>query len=29
MQGLTDEIASLGRDVVIVFSEDLEIVFSN
>lgn len=29
MQGLTDEIASLGRDVVIVFAEDLEILFSN
>jgi hypothetical protein len=29
MQSLADEIASLGRDVVIVFTEDLEIVFSN
>lgn len=29
MQGLADEIASLGRDVVIVFAEYLEIVFSN
>lgn len=29
MQGLADEITSLGWDVVIVFAEDLEIVFSN
>lgn len=29
MQRLADEIASLGRDVVIVFAEDLEILFSN
>lgn len=28
MQGLADEIASLGRDMVIVFAEDLEILFS-
>lgn len=29
MQGLADEIASLGRDVVIVFAEDLDILFSS